>query len=521
MESISVLEPDAAAVNCSSLAAPGGFTIGSVTWPDNALVDTTFAAIATLVLVLGSLAATACGASPGMRRLLVSDAGVAESKAPGAAASASWLCARGILPDPSRWKPFPWNWLPDPVALVWGGLEMLCIAPIAAVSICIVVPAMKVLRAIWSHPRAAPARTYISRFIESCSEPLGRIVLRDPRNHPYLPWMMFLSAWTPALFLWVLRRHARNGLELPILFLFHILRIGPRFTFFSHAHVLVHKEGHDHKGIFRSPFCFLNCLNEWWIAPFYGVVPNSYSIAHVKIHHRWHNDVDDVHTNLDLDRTLVSSFLIYTPRFILYWSGVGCAALLFKRKEWGFLGRLLAGMVAYYGVLALFWCWNPTFAFCYWLYPHLEATVALCAISYLWHAFVEESDPGNQYVNSVTVLDGHDNVWNEDFHVVHHHAPNCHWTDAKAHYEAHKSEYAASMATIFQDTEEGLLITMLFQKDYDGMARHFVDLNGKLSHEEKKALLIRRLKVIVGQTGRNGKRQQLEWGSSDTIRNFE
>lgn len=43
-----------------------------------------------------------------------------------------------------------------------------------------------------------------------------------------------------------------------------------------------------------------------------------------------------------------------------------------------------------------------------------EACVLLCAISYLWHAFVEESDPGNQYVNSVTILGGHYNVWNED-----------------------------------------------------------------------------------------------------------
>lgn len=91
--------------------------------------------------------------------------------------------------------------------------------------------------------------------------------------------------------------------------------------------------------------------------------------------------------------------------------------------------------------------------------------ILLCAISYLWHAFVEESavasvrtsfsrfsensrtlgkgilqsicwhspvlfcapllhnqtwitvnlqDPGNQYVNSVTILDGHDNTFNEE-----------------------------------------------------------------------------------------------------------
>lgn len=53
----------------------------------------------------------------------------------------------------------------------------------------------------------------------------------------------------------------------------------------------------------------------------------------MKIHHRWHNDVDDVHTNLDLDRTKLSSFFIYVPRFSLYWMGVSPVALLAKRGD--------------------------------------------------------------------------------------------------------------------------------------------------------------------------------------------
>ncbi|CAE7322488.1 unnamed protein product [Symbiodinium natans] len=265
-----------------------------------------------------------------------------------------------------------------------------------------------------------------------------------------------------------------KGFEFSTLVIYHTLRGGPRFRHFGHIHTLVHKEGHSHTGIFRKSFWPMNYLCEWWIGPFYGVVPNSYSIAHMKIHHRWHNDVDDVHTNLDLDRTKLSSFFIYTPRFSLYWMGISPVALLAKRKEWVLVRQMLEGMLAYYGVTLLLFLWSPTFCIVYWVFCHLEGMLLLCAISYLWHAFVEESDPGNQYVNSVTILDGHDNTFNEDYHVVHHHSPSTHWSDAPAHFEAHKEEYAAVNATIFRDTEEGMLIQMLFENDWDGMARHFV-----------------------------------------------
>jgi len=385
----------------------------------------------------------------------------------------------------------------------------------------VTVPTMVVLKAAWRHPRCSFIRRTLPELVRSASRPLGRALLKDPRNHSYIPWMLVLGLFTPALFLWALRRHATYGLEFSTLAIYHILRLGPRFQFFAHAHTIVHKAGHNHKGFFRGPFQCMNCLVEWWICPFYGVVPNNYRVAHNKIHHRWHNDVDDVHTNLDLDRTVPTSFLIYTPRFTLYWTGLSPAALLMKRGEWTMLWQLLGGMAAYYGVAALIWCWNPVFCLVYWIYPHMEACVILCAISYLWHAFVEESDPSNQYVNSVTVLEGHDNVWNEDYHVVHHHAPNVHWTDAPAHFEKNKEHYASVTATIFRDTEEGMLLKWLFERNFDMMAEHFVDLNGKLSQEEKKALIIRRLKVVIGRTGRDGKRLQREWAATDTIRDFE
>jgi len=342
--------------------------------------------------------------------------------------------------------------------------------------------------------------------------------MKDPRNAPYIPWITIGACLPPFLLLIAANRHQKFGFEFSTLFIYHYLRIGPRFRLFAHMHTLFHKEGHSHKGFWKPNFQIFQGVCEWWIGPFYGLVPGNYAIAHNKIHHRWHNDVDDIHTNLDLDRTVFRSFVMYIPRFALYWNSFGPLALLFKRGEWEYFTKLAYGALAYYLVTLLLFLWDPLFCICYWIYPHYEATIGLGAIAYLWHAFVDEADPGNQYVNSVTILEGQDNVWNEDYHVVHHHFPGVHWTQMPAQYEKDLEKYKACTATIFRDTEQGMLLKMLFSNDWDGMAAHFVDLNDKLNHEEKKALLLKRLKVRIGGKGRDGKRS--EWASDRTIRNW-
>jgi hypothetical protein len=142
---------------------------------------------------------------------------------------------------------------------------------------------------------------------------------------------------------------------------------------------------------------------------------------------------------------------------------------------------------------------------------------------------VHVPDPSNAYVNSVTILNGKDNIWNEDYHVVHHTSP-CHWTEYPDRYEKHKADYIKSKATIFkvgegeggllasrggcgapgcfcgngwvpprQECEEGELLYWLLSHQWDELANHFVDLEDKLTHEEKKALLLERLRATISK----------------------
>jgi len=284
--------------------------------------------------------------------------------------------------------------------------------------------------------------------------------------------------------------------------IYNFLRIGPRYRLFAHHHVLIHREGHaGRKGFFKGSFQILGCINQYFIAFFYGQVPGTYYAGHNKIHHRWHNDIDDAHSNADLDRTKLWSITIFLPRFFIYWSGISSLLLFLKRREMQLASEMMLGMVLYYVPLVLLLLYDWEFALGYYVYPFMESMTFLGLIAYLWHAWIDPNDPQNQYINSVTILDGEDNIWNEDYHVVHHHQPHIHWSEVPAYFEKTKHLYAENRATIFKNTEEGKLLYMLFAGKWDDMARHFVDLNGKMTHQEKKALILERLSFKVNCFG--------------------
>jgi len=337
--------------------------------------------------------------------------------------------------------------------------------------------------------------SYFTSNINYVAKMVGDKILKDKRNYEYLPLMVLHGFWPLALFIWAALRYRANGVELWVVFVYHLLRIGPRFRFFAWFHVMIHKEGHDHNGFFNPPFSFLNHRwNAWYCSLFYGVLPNSYAVGHNKIHHRYVNGLNDAHTCYDLDRSDPVSFLIYIPRFVAYWTGISVVSYLIKTKEWVYAARMLSGMLYYVFVLYGAWRVAWDFTLCILIFPFLESVVFFAAISYLWHCFLDKDDPENEFINSITIVDGHDNVFNEDYHVAHHHAHTMHWTEYIKHFENNKEEFKLQNATIFRDCEEGLLLYWLFSQQWDVMANHWFDLTGKLTHQQKKDLILKRLR---------------------------
>ena len=398
-------------------------------------------------------------------------------------------------PGPGEWRVWPWRDLGDKVAFALGLLILALPGPFMGVLIGTGELSMAILRFIW---RLTPLPRIVPPLIKSFAETWGQKLLKDPRNGPFLPHMLWLSVWMPTLFLASMYYHSLHGFSWVFFFVYHFLRIGPRFRFFAHLHVLVHREGHENLGLFKAPYGFLNHWPmQWLVGPFYGQVPNSYGIAHNKIHHRYDNGLDDVHTNLDLDRTKFSSFVIYAPRFFLYWAGISPLIHFLLRKEWVFARKMFLGMLYHVALFYAISCYDLTFAVAFILYPFLESIVFFSGISYLWHCWVDPEDPYNPYVTSVTILKGHDNIWNEDYHVIHHDNLTLHWSLAPKHFEENRAEYARNKATVFEDTEEGAMLFWMLSGNWDMLAKHFVDLDGKLDHAQKKALLLRRASFVV------------------------
>lgn len=259
--------------------------------------------------------------------------------------------------------------------------------------------------------------------------------MKDERDAPYFLPVVWLSTYAPLLFAWALYRHVTYGFEPLFCVLYHFLRLMPRYRLFAYLHVLLHKEGHSKGGFFKwEPANF--GIMHFWTGLFYGAVPYSYPMAHNKIHHAYDNDLDDVHTNLDLDRSEFSSFIYYLPRFALYWSGISCVIKFVEKGQWKFAQKTFIGMVILYSIWAGLWMkFGAMFTIYYAMFPFIESVTFFGGISYLWHAWCAPEDVNNPYIDSVTIVEGKDNIFNEDYHVVHHTKPFAHWTDYKKHYE--------------------------------------------------------------------------------------
>jgi hypothetical protein len=137
----------------------------------------------------------------------------------------------------------------------------------------------------------------------------------------------------------------------------------------------------------------------------------SWGLGHNKIHHRYDNGLDDMHTNLDLDRSRNYSLLLYMPRFFLYWSGFSCFFFFLSRQMWSLAWRMGLGVVVFHGVLLAICYHDWTFGLPYAVYPDLESNLFLGRkgaqldrtaaevtgvgardaglISYLWHAWMD------------------------------------------------------------------------------------------------------------------------------------
>ncbi|MCB9185282.1 MAG: fatty acid desaturase [Flavobacteriales bacterium] len=355
----------------------------------------------------------------------------------------------------------------------------------------------------WTY-KTAPAQ-WLSKKLNAGALWLARKVMKDERDSPYLFSYIGIGIYAPLLFIGsyyfqVVYLDANNhwGWENWLAALaYNVLNYGPYFAFFSQVATMIHKEGHTPKGMFKKPFEVFNNFHGHFLAMLYGHVPQGYPMGHMRIHHKHDNAADDVTSTIFYDRSHAARFLIYLLEFALFWSGISVAHYHYKKGKMAEFRKMAFGMLVFYGFMAVVMSINFWFGFAYLLIPHLSCIFLLAAINYTWHAWTDPSEPKNIYKNSITVLDGQYNVYNEDFHVEHHKRPQTHWREYPVNFEKHIEEYKQNRAVIFQETQAFEVFFLILFNDFEKMADKFVDLNGDMSREDIIALLKYRLQPAL------------------------
>lgn len=366
-----------------------------------------------------------------------------------------------------------------------------CMLPVILFMVAVLIPSL-VLELVWQYFKATRFAKWLGHRIREASKVSSKYILKNELDAPLLPALLAIVVFYPTIFLMSLWFQVlRPGAVFSwwAVWLYHILRVGPYLRHFAHAATLIHKEGHE-RG-------FLKCnvrIIEWFVAFFCGHIPELWALGHTKIHHIEDNGLADPTSTLFYkDRSDVWNFFQYMGQFYMYWCGWDIYYYFVRKNKLMFAQGMLNGIIAFYGIMLLLIAIDVRFALAYYIFPHLEISVYLSAINWAWHCFIDPDDPDNGYVKSLTILKGHYDVWQEDFHAMHHMRTKKHWSNANKDYLEYFQEFVDNQATIFEDTQEFEIFIRVIARDFEYLAAHFVDGSGKLSKEDKVLLMKKRL----------------------------
>jgi hypothetical protein len=103
------------------------------------------------------------------------------------------------------------------------------------------------------------------------------------------------------------------------------------------------------------------------------------------------------------------------------------------------------------------------------------------------HAFISQTDPENDYKNSITCINtGYNSqCFNDGYHIGHHANPNMHWTDMPGDFLANRQKYIDNDAVVFDGIDYNQIWFYLMTRNYKKLAKHFVNLGDRYKNEEE------------------------------------
>jgi hypothetical protein len=347
-------------------------------------------------------------------------------------------------------------------------------------------------------------------------DPLARRFVKHPETDGFVACVF---VWTgvvlPAWFFYELWHARVFGFSWPRVVLYNLVRIGPMYANFMYVYVLCHKEGHNFGNLFAKPYNkVLRYAFNHWVGMFHGVLPGTFTYSHIYNHHKYDNDERDVYSTAFRPRDRFGSWVRYLPEWFAYASNVSSVRAFVREGRTRFALATALSTLGYAAFVAALLYAHTQFALCTVVYAFVEGNILLSVVNYTWHAFIEPTEPSNDYVNSTTIVEGLNFTLGEEYHVVHHQYAGAHWTRHRALFEKHLPRYRACVATGFFKVNIFEVFGLIVGRQYAQLAKlYYKPFRADVTDEELVALIKRRLRCHgpdiakqVGSTHRAGGR---------------
>ena len=246
----------------------------------------------------------------------------------------------------------------------------------------------------------------------------------------------------------------------------------------------------------------LNKAHPYLMSLLFGI-PTGYMEHHVAMHHVENNLPPDLSSTMKFQRDNPFHFLLYWGRFFFFIL-LELPLYLYRKKRFNLMRNALLSTSAHWLIMGVLLTvhWRATLvAFVVpWFMIHLLMMVG----NWGQHAFIDERQPGNSYVNSITCINSGYNAraFNDGYHIGHHVKSNRHWAEMPQDFVDNLDRYAKEGCIVFERLDFFVVSLLLFAKQYDFLARRFVRLPGDTrSHEEIVAFLKQRTRRIEVSDG--------------------
>ncbi|MGP8215684.1 MAG: fatty acid desaturase family protein [Bacteroidia bacterium] len=242
----------------------------------------------------------------------------------------------------------------------------------------------------------------------------------------------------------------------------------------------------SHRQLFKKEYEWLNYYIPYVLGPFYGESPETYFHHHVIMHHVENNIPPDVSSTMQYRRDSILGFLIYYFEFLFF--GIVSLSVYFKRKNRSeFIKKILAGEISFivFCILMSFINWRATLVV--FIIPFVLTRFLMMAGNWAQHAFIDQNDPGNSFLNSITCINSSYNkrCFNDGYHIGHHLRPAMHWTDMPGDFIKNMGQYAEQNSVVFQGIDYFYIWVLLMTKSYGTLAGKFVDLNNRFADRDE------------------------------------